>query len=150
MEQFGEVISVKDKMALVRVRRHSACRDCGRCGMGIAGGEPVDPEIEVRNPIGARVGEVVRISMDTRQLLAASFLMYLLPVIGLILGIALGQWAVLELELAAGRGADLAGLGFGLFIMVLIYAFARRRGSKMAASSRFKPVAVAVVQEREE
>jgi len=146
VEQFGEVIAVKEGAALVRVRRHSACRDCGRCGMGTAGGEPVDPEIEVRNPIGAVVGEVVKISMDTRQLLAASFLMYLLPVLGLILGVALGQWAALEFDLAAGRGADLTGLGLGLILMALIYVFARRRGDRMAASARFKPVAVAVVE----
>ena len=149
MEQFGEVIALGQGTALVRVRRHSACRDCGRCGMGIIGGEPVDPEIEVENPIGAEVGQVVKIRMDTRQLLAASFLMYFLPIVGLILGIVLGQWAAPSLGLEAGRPAELAGLGVGLALMALTFAFARRRGGKMAASSRFKPVAVAVVTQEE-
>ena len=146
MEQYGEVIAVMEGTARVRVRRHSACRDCGRCGMGIIGGEPVDPEIEVRNPIGAQVGQVVKITMDTRKLLSASFLMYLLPILGLITGVALGQGAALRLNLAQGRGADLAGLALGLFIMALIFAFARWRGRRMTASPRFIPVAVAVVE----
>lgn len=151
MEQYGEVIDIRDQLAVVRVRRHSACRQCGRCGMGITGGEPLDPEVEVRNPIGAQVGQVVRITMDTRQLLLASFIVYLLPILGLILGIILGGSLSGPLGLDfGGRGVDMAGVGVGVLFMAIIYYFVRRWDKKIAASHRFRPVAVDVVETEEE
>lgn len=146
MEQFGEVIAIKEQLAVVRVRRHFACSQCGRCGLGIAGGEPLDPEIEVKNPIGAKVGQVVRITMDTRQLLMGSFVVYLLPIMGLILGILLGETLGPSLGLGfAFRGVELTGLALGVVFMMLVYYFVRRWDKKLAASGRFRPVAVDVV-----
>ena len=150
LEQYGEVIALKGQLAVVRVRRHSACSQCGRCGLGITGGEPVDPEVEVKNPIGAQVGQVVRITMDTRQLLKASFVVYLLPILGLISGILLGETLGGRLGLGLElRGVDLTGVGLGLIFMFAVYYFVRRWDKKIAENARFRPVAVDVVETAE-
>ncbi len=150
MEQFGEVIAVEDKVAIVKVRRHSACRQCGRCGMGITGGEAPDPVVEVKNPIGARVGQVVKITMETRQLLFISFIVYLLPILALIAGIVIGLGLADAFGLAAeGRIGDIISIGLGLFLMVATFFFIRGWDRRVAGSSKMKPVAVDIVEEEE-
>ncbi len=150
LEQFGEVISVDDATAVVKVRRHSACRECGRCGLGITGGEAIDPVVEVNNPIGARVGQVVKITMDTKKMLLVSFVVYLVPVLSLILGIILGQFMIDSLELAAeGRTGEIASIVLGIFLMVVTFVFIRRWDKKVGSSARFKPVAVSIVETKE-
>ncbi len=150
MEQFGEVIAVEDKMAIVKVRRHSACRQCGRCGMGITGGEAPDPVVEVKNPIGARVGQVVKITMESKQLLFISFIVYFLPILALILGIVLGMAFTDAFGLASeGRLGDIISVTLGLFLMIATFFFIRGWDRRVAGTSKMKPVAVDIVEEEE-
>lgn len=146
MEQFGEVITVENDIAIIKVRKHAACHQCGRCSISITGGEPLDPVVEVENIVGARVGQIVKITVESKKLLFASFVVYLVPVLFLILGIALGPWLVEVSGLAPGaRSGDLVGLGAGLALMVVVFFFIRQWDKKIASSNDFKPVAVAVV-----
>ena len=77
----GTVVSVHGDSAVVRVRKESACgHDCGECRVCN------NPEITttVLNPIGAAVGDTVTIGTDSRGVLGAAFLLYVLPVFGAI------------------------------------------------------------------
>ncbi len=146
MEQFGEVITVENDTALIKVRKHAACHQCGRCSISITGGEPLDPVVEVENIIGARVGQIVKITVESKKLLFASFVVYLVPVLFLILGIALGPWLVDITGLAPGvKSGDMVGLAAGLVFMVVVFFFIRQWDKKLSSSDDFKPVAVAVI-----
>lgn len=77
------VVSVCGDKAIVKISKSSACgHDCASCK---ACSNP-SYEISVINKIGAKVGDKVLIETKTSKVLFASFLLYILPVVLLILG----------------------------------------------------------------
>lgn len=75
----GVVIKTDGITATVKVHKSSACgHDCGECRLCS------NPEIEVEilNPIGAKVGDTVTIGTDTAKVLKDAFMLYMLPIIG--------------------------------------------------------------------
>ncbi len=80
MQGKGIVIKTDGTNATVRIRKSSACgHDCGECRVCN------NPEIEisVANPIGAKEGDTVIIGADSSSVLWNTFLLYILPVIGM-------------------------------------------------------------------
>ncbi|NLX90121.1 MAG: SoxR reducing system RseC family protein [Firmicutes bacterium] len=149
MDHFGKVVELaEDDKALVRVRKNSICGNCGRCG-GLFG----DPEkrqemlVEVNNPIGAKAGQMVRLEARAGEMLLAAFLLYFVPLVGLLLGIIAGRsWALNSLP---SVNPDLFGLGLGLVLMVLVFLFLRLSEKRFTRGKRFKAVITAVVSEDE-
>ncbi len=82
MRQSAEVIDLLDdgRRAEVLIRKHSACGDCGGCE-GIK-----DRMIIVDNPLRAKVGNKVSLELSEKNILVAALLIYLLPIVGLIIG----------------------------------------------------------------
>lgn len=75
----GIVIRADGKVATVKIKRSSACgHDCGECNLC----KNPDIEVKILNPIGARVGDRVKIGTDTSKVLKDAFLLYMLPIIG--------------------------------------------------------------------
>lgn len=77
METYGMVKQVKGDTAVVKVARESACG--GNCAACHACGNR-EIVTTVRNPIGAKCGDVVKISSSSRHVLGSAFILYLLPV----------------------------------------------------------------------
>lgn len=117
MDQSGLVVAVKGKMAVVEVKRVSACGDkCSSCGGGCD--TPVS-RLEVSNEKNATVGDLVTLNVSDKVMLQSTFLMYTLPLIGLILGILVASW----LTPYWGINSDMALLGTGLVFMAITYYF---------------------------
>ncbi len=75
----GTVVSTKNGMATVRVRKSSACgHDCGECNLCS------NPEItiDILNPIGAKIGDTVIIGTPSHNVLKWAFVLYILPILG--------------------------------------------------------------------
>jgi sigma-E factor negative regulatory protein RseC len=68
---------------------------------------------EVLNPLGAEVGDRVRITVKEHVLLKSSLILYLLPTVGCILGSALGYF----LGLSRGWDCDLAAIICGFLFL---------------------------------
>ncbi len=84
MEQVGRVISVKDGMASLEVRKVSSCgTNCASCSAG-CNQEPM--KIEVINSLGVQPGEYVEIKADSGRVLKYMLLLYGLPLLFMILG----------------------------------------------------------------
>ena len=80
MERIGTVTEEKGETAVVHLRRHLSCENCGRCG-GLLGSEDRrEHYVEALNPIRARSGQKVLIEMDDRRALFIAFMLYLVPV----------------------------------------------------------------------
>jgi len=146
LEQFGEVISTGYGIAVVKIRRHSACSQCGRCGMSMTGEGPVDSLVEVRNPLGARAGQTVKITMKSGRLLLIAFVVYFLPALLLVTGIYGGQKAASVLFAFQGRPAEITGLCLGVFLMVASFISARGWDRRVAASPAYKPIITEVIK----
>ena len=88
---------------------------CGACsGRGCGSSlfarvlHPDEPEFRVDNPIGAQPGEAVVVGLPDGALFAAALAGYILPLLLLLAGAALGQHIAGELGAVAG---GLCGLG---------------------------------------
>lgn len=108
-------MSCEGEFARVMYIRESACSgDCHQCsGCGAAKQAML---FEARNPIGARVGDVVTVESASGPVLKAAAVLYLLPLVLFIAGYLVGmQWSL---------GGLMGGLAFALS-MVLIVAYDR-------------------------
>lgn len=117
----GTVIDIVPEGALVRIKRTDACHGCpsaGICHMGGSG----EREVLARNPFGARKGERVEIEINDGLLLKASFIIYMLPLFGLLMGALLGRWIInfFGLPFNENTGAVLGGLTCLLVVFILI------------------------------
>ncbi|MGA1839142.1 MAG: SoxR reducing system RseC family protein [bacterium] len=117
----GTVIDIVPEGALVRIKRTDACHGCpsaGICHMGGSG----EREVLARNPFGARKGEMVEIEIKEGLLLKASFIIYMLPILGLLMGALFGRWIInfFGLPFNENTGAVLGGLTCLLVVFILI------------------------------
>ena len=87
MEEEAVVLEVKDKKAKIGIKRSKSCRGCGLCSLN-PGGMMVT---EVEDLIGVKVGDRVQVEIPDKDFLKAAFILYLVPVIGLITGALIGS-----------------------------------------------------------
>lgn len=84
-QQEGIVIEViGDHLARVKTSRHNDCENCGACPGNSA------LVLEVRNDVGARVGQRVAIEVREVNMLKAAFIVYILPLILVFAGAVAG------------------------------------------------------------
>ena len=135
----GIVTSIGAGTAWVRTLPNEACAGCAACGSCNAQRE--DAEVEVLNEVGARVGDRILIDIKTSAFLKATFLLYVLPVIGLTVGAMLGMPAA---DYTGFDGtACSALLGFGAFFLTV--AFVRVKGNRMGRERAYRPQIVKIL-----
>ncbi len=117
MEEKGRVVKVDNGVAQVEMERTSACGRCGIC-LQSSGDKPI---LYAEDSLGARPGDEVLVSVESKQVLKAAFLIYLFPLVGLIGGYFLGR-TVLGTE---RTGIIFAGLGF-FTTLFLLYQYDKR------------------------
>jgi sigma-E factor negative regulatory protein RseC len=119
---------------VVLVNRSSACEGCGAKGACHAFGGGRDAKVSVENKIGAKAGDLVEIGIEEASLLKASFLVYIVPIIALLLGAAVGQSLSDEIgiakEGAAAFGGLLALIGSLIVIRLLDPVFRKYRSMR--------------------
>ena len=94
MNQQGYIIEIVDeKTAKLKMQRHSACASCGKCQT--LSSETKEILVEVDNTIGAKIGDHVEVNMDNMNVLKATALAYIVPLIFLMLG-TIGSYFVLD------------------------------------------------------
>lgn len=145
MERIGTVTKVKGKTAVVHLRRHLSCENCGRCGGVLSAEDRREHYVEVLNPIRARTGQRVLIEMDDRRALFIAFMLYLVPLAGLVAGIVLGLKIAPALGWAGRKEPAAAGLGFA--VMALIYGGISLWDRRVKKSGRYRPVITELVIE---
>ncbi len=85
-EETGEVVATDGNVARVRVERGDGCTSCEHehsCGM-YGKGEMV---LVATNRVGAKPGEKVRVALTTIGQIKASCILYLVPLVGLLIGV---------------------------------------------------------------
>ena len=79
MEQIGEVMELRGRQALVRIQRTSACgENCAQCEGGC---KPTSSVISATNGINAKVGDTVKIQMNSLAFMTLAFIGYILPIL---------------------------------------------------------------------
>ena len=100
-----------------------------------------DMVVRAINAANARVGDRVVISLKTGAFLRATFLIYLVPVIFLMIGAAAGHVIAGRLGMNPSAVAAVAGLG-GLILAVMLV---KRNAGRMAADVAYQPKIVRVI-----
>jgi sigma-E factor negative regulatory protein RseC len=142
-DQTGIVIrNENDGLARVLTDRRGACGGChtgpGQCRSCLTSARL---ESQVANPLGAAVGDVVKVSLPQANLFKGAAMTYLLPIAALILGAAFGlllgsAWGWTDAGPVMG---GLGGLALGFWAVV-------RLGRGANLSRQMRPVITAVVR----
>lgn len=126
MDQVGFVRKVSNGKVEVEVRRISACGDnCKSCGGSCHAPNHV---VILPNNIDAKVGDLVEIKGETKNILKYTMVVYMIPFTMLILGILIGMKTFKNLEIS-----NYEPLSFliGLIFMALGYFIVRTIDKKI-------------------
>ncbi len=116
IEEQGQVVRLEESAVWVETQRQSTCGQCqveSTCGHGLMSRLlPGRGQVQVRVPCHdeLNIGDRVTIALPEQALLSASFLVYLVPLVSLLLGAVLGTLANLSEPVVI----ILAGVGFML------------------------------------
>ncbi|SDK55686.1 SoxR reducing system RseC family protein [Natronincola ferrireducens] len=139
MKQCGVITSVNDGMAKILMERHSSCGSCNACKMGK---EDMKMEIEAINKANAQVGQRVEVSMEEQNLLAAAFIVYIIPLTALIIGVVLTS----TLLTALGSGEnDIYPALMGFIFMALTFVGIKKKEKDRKSNTKYIPVITAIV-----
>jgi len=137
LETQGRVIAVEDGFAWVESERKGGCSSCaskGACGSQLLGealtpsvNAQVSNQVRAQDPLGVRVGDTVLLGIEEKGALRAAFLMYGLPLLGLMSGLLLAQpwgdlWAI---------AAGMTGFALALFVVWLSGRASRHKPQKI-------------------
>ncbi len=147
MEQYGLVVENKGETATVNLQKHLACEKCGRCGI-LSGSGKRDAMIEAQNPINAKPGQRVLLETDYRTMLFVSFMLYLVPLGGLLVGIF--SWLALADNFGFTGDQELIAIGIGFIFMVVIFLLIRSWDRKVKGNPYYQPVITELISEAEE
>ncbi len=121
MREIGQVVAISGDRAVIEVQRASACgENCAHC---MGGCMPTRHRAVVKNPLGAAVGDRVKIEAKDKAIIRSAFLVYIVPIL----------ISFLTYGLAQGFGAQEVGsMCAGLFGLVLSFCILNRLDKKMA------------------
>lgn len=118
IEKKATVIALEGELAVLNVARQDSCGSCAAksgCGTAVLsdvfGRESV---LRAYNKIGARSGDSVTVAIPEAVMLKVSFMMYTLPLLGM-LGFAIAAQVLVASELVS-IVAGVAGLACGLLV----------------------------------
>jgi sigma-E factor negative regulatory protein RseC len=106
LEEIGRVTKVEGQQAIVEMDRHSACAHCGICTAGIQD----KMEIVADNSLGSKVNDLVKVAVPGPVILKSAFIVYVIPLFGLVLGYLLGR----------RLGGEKAGVALGISSVALV------------------------------
>ena len=131
MQRTGKVIARKEDEIEVSFQRPEACAHCGACA-----GPKEETRVTVRGD--APVGRWVDVEMPDGQVLKASFLAYVIPILLLLAGIALGG-ALFQSEAAQAL--------CGIALMIGSWFVLRLLEKRIRKMPRWQPRILAVHEE---
>lgn len=116
VEHIGVVVQIEtDGSARVAADRKAACGGCdphgGGCHSCLSGANKIVSE--AANPVGAEVGDLVKLRLASSSLFTGAAMLYLLPVLGILVGAFAGDWAAGSAGISGAIGA-ITGAFFGL------------------------------------
>ena len=145
IEENGTVVELKGKAnAVVMCRKSSLCENCATNGSCMLGDDGHTRLIEVKNDLGAKVGDHVRIATTTRSFLQSSFLLYIVPLIALVIGALVGKALGEKFDL--GLDPNLMSAIFGVFFLIGSFVILRV-GSSALSQETYMPKIVAILRD---
>ncbi len=137
----GVVIRIDMNRAWIKTTKTGACDSCATRSSCHAMGGGKEMEVHVINDIGAQIEDRVVMRFNTGSLLKASFLLYIVPILGLIIGAVTGQAMALFLQLDPSTGSV---VGASL-IFVLAVLFVKSKGDTLSRKREYQPQIIKIL-----
>ncbi len=132
-EEQGIIVRVReDGMADVMTEKGVGCEGCGASHSCHTFGTGNRMITRARNRIGARVGDQVVLILSSGLFVKSAAVVYLLPIVGFIVGAAVGASLREMTGLGERTGAVLfgfGGLGVGFLLTIIVSKWARIKGA---------------------
>ena len=144
MLEQGKVIDIQDKFAKILITRRTACGDCGACQVGK---DSLNMIVKLENKIDAKKGDNVLIELNTESFLYASLILYGIPLLALVLGIAAPYYALRTLGLANNLVQLIASIS-GLVLLLLSYLIIKRQESRFNKMNSFKSKMIRIINNK--
>lgn len=128
MIRTGRVIKIENNRPMVCFDRLDACEKCGACFSN-------KKQTLVRVLGDAKIDDIVDVMLPDNKILALSVIMYLIPLVGLLLGLFIGNYF-----LGGEAKALLAGLG----MMAIFFIVVKRIDQWLQTQPKWQPHIVAV------
>jgi len=143
MLENGIVTALTGAKATVALPPKESCGGCGKCSLGKEGKEML---IEAENPVGAEKGDRVAVEIPSRDPLLAAFIIFGLPLLGLLGGAALG-YLFFPADKPAG---NLAAVALGLAGLAAVFLLVRRSERNRGAKKENRVRIVGILSARSE
>lgn len=141
MEQQGYIVEILDKQtAKLKMQKHSACASCGKCSTT---SEKKDIIVEVDNVIGAKLGDKVKVNMESVNVLKAALIVYIIPLIALLLS-TIATYFILTIIKINSNIEIISGI-VGLFFLFISFLILKKNDMKFRDSREYIPIATEIV-----
>ena len=143
IDETGVVMEKKsDGAVLVKCRKTSACKGCASahvCGLGRDNGVRL---VEAHDPLNAVEGDLVRLETTTQAFYESAFLIYIVPVFGMVLGMIAGQ------KMGSALGIDPnVGAICGAMILLIVVFLGMRQLNRHLPRDRYMPTVVEILED---
>jgi len=131
-EDQGIVVRLRnDGMADVMTEKKGGCESCGASHSCHTFGTGNKMITRARNRIGARTGDQVSLNLSSGLFVKSAAVVYLLPIIGFIIGAAVGGSLNQAMGIGSRTGAvlfGLGGLGLGFLVTIMVSKWSGVKG----------------------
>ena len=138
MKEIGKVTDIKDKIATIKIKRSSSCGSCTACGMRK---DQNEMSLTVSNDLGANLGDWVELELQSISVVKASAIVYMIPLIALILGVAGGYTLAGQLY----GDAELYGALGGILLTVLSFIGIRAMDPIFNKKGDYSPKMISII-----
>jgi sigma-E factor negative regulatory protein RseC len=122
-------------LALVKTVRSTACDHCAAKHSCSSQDSSTETEVEVVNGIGACPGDRVQLSIESKTLLSAAFLLYVLPILAMAAGAAIGD----HLGPRMGFDPTPSSIALALFAFAFVFYLIRIYANRKACGNAYRP-----------
>lgn len=137
----GVVVGLEEKKAFVHIGRHTACENCGACHFDE---KTMNMKVTALNQAGAQVGDQVALSMDNVNFFRASFFLYGIPLMALLLGLFSSFYLFQSMDLPM---YDILAILVGLAFMAVAFLAIRSKSEAFAANPDYMSIVTDIIHE---
>jgi sigma-E factor negative regulatory protein RseC len=134
--EIGTVIRLQGDSAVVMLRGGESCKGCGQAKIGLCKAASTNMMLNVKNHIGANIGDSVIIGVDKETKAKGYFLAFIIPLLSLIFGALAGH--------IVGKHLSMPSLevmaGFVTLLLVSFFSFRRLKILDSSSSMSIKSV----------
>jgi sigma-E factor negative regulatory protein RseC len=145
LEEEGKVVKVEEGYAFIHTERGTSCDGCGAKSYCHSMSDKDGNIMEMRtiNDMGAKVGDRVKVAIDSIVFLKSSFLVYVLPLIVMITGGLIGDsYARSNMP---ESDVDLVAGSVGITCLVISFLLIRLWSKRLEKRKEYQPRIIKII-----